>query len=382
MQNLKQGRFAKMKVPFADITRDEGETFIEEENVETRIMRNIQEVIKKKNFVLGDYVEKFEKAFADYCGVKHCIGVANGLSALELALMGMGVGKGHQVITAANTFNATAAAIVKTGAELILVDANPDNYNLDLEKAKGLRDSAGIIIPVHLYGQTVNTPELKLSGFKIIEDACQAHGALFNQIRAGNLGEAGCFSFYPGKNLGAYGDGGAVVTNNDDLAEFLRKTRNYGQTRKYQHDERPDNSRLDTIQAAVLIEKLKVLDRWNEMRMNNADVYREELKDIDEMKTPTERIRGEHVYHLFVVRAKNRDELARYLGERGVQTGLHYPVPIHEQPCFSRELGDLRGKFPITELLSKEILTLPMFPTMRREEIKYVADCIKTFYAQ
>lgn len=373
-----------MKVPFADISRDERETLIDGESVESRIKRNIWEVIEKKNFVLGDYVEKFEKNFAEYCGTKHCISVANGLSALELVLIGAGVKPYDEVITVANTFNATVGAIAKLGAVPVLVDANESDYNINPQLvAEAVTSKTKIILPVHLYGQTIEMNRLKgiADNIPIIEDACQAHGAKFNEQRAGNLGLAGCFSFYPGKNLGGYGDGGAITTNNDELANFLRKTRNYGQTKKYCHDIRPDNSRLDTIQAAVLIEKLKVLDEWNSMRANNAEQYRQQLNNVVEIKLPTERKKGEHVYHLFVIQARDRDGLGKFLENKQIQTGLHYPIPIHKQKCFEK-LNYQTGCFPISEKLAGEIITLPMFPTMRKEEIKYTADSIKEFYSR
>jgi len=372
-----------MKVPFANLTRDEQETFFEGDSVEERIRKNVNDVMNRKNFILGDYVEKFEKTFAEYCGVKHCIGVSSGLSALELALIGIGVNEGQEVISVANTFNATIAAILKVGAKPILVDSSPSNYNINIDEVKSkITSKTRAIIPVHLYGQIVEMDKLKESvgDIPIIEDACQSHGAFYNGKRAGSFGVAGCFSFYPGKNLGAYGDGGAITTNDDKLAEFLRKTRNYGQSKKYCHDERPDNSRLDTIQAAVLIEKLKVLDQWNERRAENSHLYREMLEGIDEIKLPNERRKGEHVYHLFAIHAEKRDELEKDLEEKGIQVGKHYPIPIHLQPCFN-DLGYKEGDFPITEKLSKEILSLPMFPSLKEEEIDYISNKIKEFYS-
>jgi len=371
-----------MKVSFANITRDEKETLIEGESVESRIRKNVLDVMNRKNFVLGDYVEEFEKAFAEYCGVKHCIGVANGLSALELALISLGIGSGDEVITVANTFNATAGAIAKTGATPVLVDADYGNYNLDIEKVfEAITRSTRAIIPVHLYGQIVEMDKLKkaVNGTPIIEDTCQAHGAKLNGKRAGSFGIAGCFSFYPGKNLGAYGDGGAITTNENGIAEFLRKTRNYGQAKKYFHEIRPDNSRLDTIQAAVLIEKLKALDTWNEMRAKNAARYRHELAGVGDIELPSERNPGEHVYHLFVIKTSKREALEKNFKENGIDSGLHYPVPIHLQNCFFW-LKYKQGNFPVSEKLADNILTLPMFPTMREEELSYVSDKIKDFY--
>lgn len=371
-----------MKIPFGNIKKDEKETFFEGESVESRIKRNVLDVVERKNFVLGDYVEKFEKAFADYCGVKHCIGVSNGLSALELSLIAMGICRGDEVITVANTFNATVGAIMKTGAMPVLVDSDEKDFNIDINKmGNAITSRTKAIMPVHLYGQAVEMNRLieAAKGIPIVEDACQAHGTLFAGKRAGSFGSAGCFSFYPGKNLGCYGDGGAIVTDSDGLAEFLRKTRNYGQTKKYCHDIRPDNSRLDTIQAAVLLEKLKVLDEWNSLRIKNAETYRKNLAGVEQIELPTERNTGEHIYHLFVIKTDDRDNLARYLGEKGIDTGLHYPVPIHLQKCFFG-LGYREGDFPVSEKLAGKILTLPMFPTLRTNEIEHIAGNIKEFY--
>ncbi len=375
-----------MNVPFGDLKRDKLETYINDKTIDQIIKENIIQVIDKNDFILGKYVTDFENAFAEYCGVKHCVGVSNGLSALELALIGAGVGKDDEVITVANTFNATAGAILKTGAKVVLVDADEKDFNLDINQVKDkITSKTKVIMPVHLYGQTVDMDSLidirDINGINIIEDACQSHGSKYQGERAGSFGLAGCFSFYPGKNLGAYGDGGAIVTNDDNLASFLRKTRNYGQEKKYLHNTRADNSRLDTIQAAVLLPKLQVLDKWNGMRADNAKLYKECLNDVEEIQLPSQRKEGEHIYHLFVIKAQRRDELYKHLDEeKDIQVGLHYPVPIHLQPCFSSS-GYKEGDFPVSERLSKSILTLPMFPTLREEEIKYIGDSIKEFYA-
>lgn len=373
-----------MKVPFANLSRDEGDTLIEGTSVADRIEANIRDVCKRKNFVLGDYVQNFEKEFAKFCGVNHCVGVANGLCALEIALIASGVGTGDEVITVANTFNATVGAILKTGAQPILIDASEKDFNMDLNQVqKAITSKTKAIIPVHLYGQIIEMSKLmEIAGnIPVIEDACQAHGATYNLRKAGSFGLAGCFSFYPGKNLGGYGDGGAIVTDSKIIEEFARKTRNYGQSQKYHHEIRPDNSRLDTIQAAVLIEKLKVLDKWNSMRAENAELYRANLEGVKEIILPSERENGQHVYHLFVIKTNRREELEEHLKERGIDSGLHYPIPIHLQECFA-QLGYKEGDFPISESLSKRILTLPLFPTMQEEEIKYVSNAIKDFYSK
>ena len=372
-----------MKVPFADLTRDEKETFIEGTSLEQRIKWAIFNVIDKKAFILGEHVASFENSFAEFCGVKYCIGVSDGLSALELSLISKGIGSGDEVITVANTFNATVGGILKTGAKPVLVDASNSDFNIDINKiSEKISKNTKAIIPVHLYGQSSNMNPLwelaERNNLSIIEDACQAHGATFEGKRVGSLGKAGCFSFYPGKNLGSYGDGGAVVTNDSDVADFIRKTRNYGQSKKYFHDIRPDNARLDAIQAVVLSEKLKVLDKWNAMRSDNARIYRDNLNEVNDIELPSERKSGEHVYHLYVIKSDKRDELEKYLESRGITTGLHYPVPIHLQKCFAH-IGYKEGDFPVSEHLSKKVLTLPMFPTMRKEEITYITDSIKEF---
>lgn len=373
-------------VPFANFTRDLTETEIDGVTVDSLIRTNVDRVLTKNDYVLGGFVGEFEKAFAGYCGVKHCVGVGSGLSALELSLRALDVGLDDEVITVANTFNATVAAIAKVGAKTVLVEPSQRDFNMDIGAVKSaITAKTKVVLPVHLYGQTVDMDDLLALAAEhnllVLEDACQSHGSLYAGRRAGSFGNAGCFSFYPGKNLGGIGDGGAIITDDDSLASKLRKIRNYGQTKKYLHDELPDNSRLDTIQAAALLEKLKVLDKWNGMRADNAEVYREELSSLAEVGLPTERARGEHIYHLFVIRTGQRDPLADYLAARGIQSGVHYPVPIHLQPCFE-DLGYVKGDFPLSEQICDTILTLPMFPTLRREEIKYVAACMKDFFAR
>jgi len=372
-----------MKVPFCDLTRDERETFIDGKNVEEIINENIMKAREKKDYVLGGFTREFEENFAKYCGTKYCIGVGSGLAGLELSLRSLGIGQNEndEVITVANTFNATAAAINKVGANVVLADCGED-YNIDVERVeKEISRRTKAIMPVHLYGKIADVKGLEKFGVPIIEDACQAHGAIFENQRAGSFGVAGAFSFYPGKNLGGIGDGGAIVTNEEGLNNFLREARNYGQIEKYNHATFPDNSRLDNIQAAALVPKLGVLDEWNGKRMKNALQYYENLSEVDEILIPEKNFEKEHVYHLYVIQSQERDELSKYLNESGIQTGLHYPIPIHLQKSFA-ENGYRKGDFPNSERLSERILSLPMFPTLKNEEINYVSNKIKEFYSK
>lgn len=341
----------------------------------------IKRVIDNTAFILGDEVEAFEKEFAQYCGVKYCVGVDSGTSALSLALKSLGIGEGDEVITVPNTFIATTLAISSVGADVKFVDIDPDTYNIDVNKLKeAISDKTKAIIPVHLFGQAADMDEIlefaKENNLKVIEDACQAHGAEYKGKKAGSMGDVACFSFYPGKNLGAYGDGGALVTNDEEIKEKLIALRNYGSKIKYHHPLKGFNNRLDGIQAAVLRVKLKQLDEWNEKRWKNAQLYSELLKDSVEV--PVEKEGYKHVYHLYVIKSKERDRLGEFLGNKGISTGIHYPVPIHLQKAYE-DLGLDKGSFPVTEKCSEEMLSLPMFAELSEEEIKYIAESIKEF---
>ncbi|MBM4043688.1 MAG: DegT/DnrJ/EryC1/StrS family aminotransferase [Planctomycetes bacterium] len=342
----------------------------------------VTSVMKRSDFILGEDVSLFEKEFAAFCGVRHAIGVASGTDALYLSLMACGVGPGDEVITVANTFIATVLAISFVGAKPVLVDIDPTTYNMDVGKVSAaITSKTKAIMPVHLYGQAVDMDAVlqvaKAKGLKVVEDACQAHGTIYKLKAAGAMGEVGCFSFYPGKNLGAYGDGGMAVTNSDELANRLRMLRNYGQRVKYYHDFKGLNSRLDTIQAAILRVKLKRLATWNDMRRRHALSYNRALQGA-EVVTPAEASYGKHIYHLYVVRSKKRDELKKHLESRGVSVGIHYPVPIHLQSAY-RDLGYPQGSFPVTEQYAQEILSLPMFPELTDEQIAFVSQAIKEF---
>ncbi len=346
------------------------------------INRAISAVVSEGDFILGEQVGQFEDAFAEACQVNYAVGVDSGTSALELALRAFDIGPGDQVVTAANTFIATALAISYTGATPVLVDVDPRTFNMDpalLEDAITERTKA--VIPVHLYGQPADMDSVmqiaRRHRLVVIEDACQAHGATYKGKRVGSIGDAAAFSFYPAKNLGAYGDGGAVVTNDEQIAESVRMLRNYGQSKKYVHLLRGYNRRLDTLQAAVLHAKLKCLDDWNAARREHAHLYGELLAGAD-VVPPIPADYAEPVWHLYVIRTRDRDGLRQHLKEQGISTGVHYPVPIHLQKAYS-DLGYGPGSFPITEQASRDVLSLPMYAELSDQQIEYVANAIKQF---
>jgi dTDP-4-amino-4,6-dideoxygalactose transaminase len=351
--------------------------------IKPEIDRAIEGVITNTAFVLGKAVEEFEKKFASYCEVKHCLGVNSGTSALIMVLQALGIGEGDEVITTPNTFIATAEAISQVGAKPVFVDILENSYNLDptiLEKAITRKTRA--IIPVHLYGQTADMdPILKIAEknkIAVIEDSCQSHGARYNGKNAGSLALAGCFSFYPGKNLGAYGEGGAVTTNSDEIAQKIKMLRDHGSAKKFYHEYIGNNCRLEGIQGAVLSVKLNHLDDWNEKRRKNADLYRRYLKGTG-VVLPEEMPYARHVYHIFCIRVKERERLIDFLKQKSIYTNIHYPIPIHLQNAYSF-LGYKKGSFPVTERCVDEILSLPMFAELTEEQIKYTADSIKEFY--
>ncbi|MCP5099454.1 MAG: DegT/DnrJ/EryC1/StrS family aminotransferase, partial [Chloroflexi bacterium] len=343
----------------------------------------IHRVLDKGDYVLGQAVREFEKDFAAYCEAEFAIGVDSGYSALELAMVALGIGAGDEVITQANTFMATALAIHNIGAKPVLVDIDPDTYLLDpslIEAA--ITPATKAIMPVHLYGQPSDMgPIMAIAekhGLLVVEDAAQAHGSRYNGKRIGGIGHAAGFSFYPGKNLGAYGDGGAVVTNDPDVAEKIVMLRNLGMKVKYHHEIKGFNNRLDTVQAAVLGVKLRHLDGWNVGRRQVAAWYEEELAGTP-VVTPKVADNVEHVYHLYVVRVPgNRETLMASLQEAGIASGLHYPIPIHCQPAFA-ELDYEEGDFPITEAYSSSILSLPIFAELAHENVVKICDHIKQF---
>ncbi|AWX58576.1 DegT/DnrJ/EryC1/StrS family aminotransferase [Brevibacillus brevis] len=348
---------------------------------EMEIEREIKKVISSGWYVLGEEVRLFEREFADFCGSKYCIGVANGLDALTLILRAYGIGYGDEVIVPANTFIATVLAVSAVGAKPILVEPDPKSYNIDPDQiVNNITPQTKAIIPVHLYGQLAEMEQIlqiaKTYGLKVIEDAAQAHGAKIKEIRAGSFGDAGAFSFYPGKNLGALGDGGAITTSDDSLAEKIRILRNYGSIKKYENIEKGVNSRLDEIQAAILRIKLRNLDSDNELRKNVAKCYLDNIHNPQVILPNIVRDDRSHVWHLFVVRSKRRDQLRSYLMENGVETLIHYPIPPHKQLAYS-DLNHM--ELTITEEIHKEILSLPISPIMNKEDIEKVIYLVNHF---
>jgi dTDP-4-amino-4,6-dideoxygalactose transaminase len=340
------------------------------------IDRAIQQVLDESQYILGPAVSAFERDFAAFCTTAEAIGVNSGTSALHLALLAAGVGPGDEVITVPFTFVATVASIEYAGARPVLVDVEPDYWTMDparLEAAITPRTKA--IVPVHLYGQPADMdPILAIAekhGLTVIEDACQAHGSEYQGRRCGSMGRLGCFSFYPGKNLGAYGEGGAVVTNDAALATRIRLLRAWGEETRYEHKYRAFNYRMDGIQGAVLGVKLKRLEAWTSARRHRAQVYAQRLADTPAM-VPVERAGARHVYHVYVVRLGERDAWRSRLGDAGVQTGVHYPIPVHLQPAY-RDLGYDAGSFPVAERAAAEVLSLPMFPELTDEQIDTIA---------
>jgi dTDP-4-amino-4,6-dideoxygalactose transaminase len=365
-----------MNIPFVDLKA-------QYESIGDEVKEAMAAVIANTDFVLGKDVTLFEQEFAAYCETRFAIGLDSGLSALELALRAYDIGEGDEVITVSHTFIATVSAISATGAQPVLIDIDSQTYNIDparIEQAITPRTRA--IIPVHLYGQPADMdPILEIArrhNLLVIEDACQSHGARYNGKRVGGLGDAGCFSFYPGKNLGAYGDAGMLVTNDEAVAERVRMLRNYGQQEKYHHVFKAFNRRLDTLQAAVLRVKLRRLDQWNESRQRAARRYNELLKDVPGVTTPPAMSNVSHVYHLYVIQHSERDDLMSYLKGRGVSPNLHYPLPVHLQPCYE-DLGLGQGSLPITEAAAENVLSLPMYPELTDDQIGYVCEQLRSF---
>lgn len=345
-------------------------------------MPAVENVFQRSAFILGEEGEAFEESFAEFCGARECVGVASGCDALLWAIKACGIGPGDEIITVANTYIATALAISAAGATPVLVDCLEDSYEIDPEMVrKAVTRKTRAILPVHLYGQAADMdPLLEIAKQKhllVIEDAAQAHGATYKGRTCGTLGDVGCFSFYPGKNLGAYGDGGAIVTNNHEIAEKVRMFRNYGQSKKYYHDVVGWNSRLDTVQAAILSVKLKHLDSWNDARRRHANSYRKKLQGLP-LILPAEMPGNRAIYHLFVILVERRDELLEFLKKKGISCGIHYPVPIHLQKAYSH-LGLKEGSFPVTERTARHLLSLPMYPELTEEQIDYTCSCTREF---
>jgi dTDP-4-amino-4,6-dideoxygalactose transaminase len=362
-----------MKVPFLDLKAHHAPLIEQFDSA-------IRDVIKSSAFAGGPFVEKFEEEFASFCGSPYAIGVGNGTDALWLTLLALGIGEGDEVITVPNTFIATAEAITYCRARPVFVDVNQDTFTMNpAELEKSLTEKTKAIIPVHLFGQHADMdPILEIArayGLFVIEDAAQAHAAEYKGRRAGTMGDAGCFSFYPGKNLGAFGEAGAVVTNDPELRRQMQMLRDHGQSRKYYHSLMGWNCRMDGIQAAVLSVKLRHLYEANSLRRKHASAYNQALAGIDDLLTPFEAKYARHVYHVYAIRVQERDSVLRNLQEKGVGCAVHYPVPIHLQEA-CRNLGYAKGAFPITENLADEFVSLPMFPELTEEQIEYVARCV------
>lgn len=361
------------KIPFLDLR----ESYLE---LKSEFDSTYQRVMNSGWYIQGEEIKSFESEFADYCNVKHCIGVGNGLDALHLILRAMDIGKGDEVIVPSNTFIATWLAVSYAGATPVPIEPDEATYNIDPERIEAaITEKTKAIMPVHLYGQPADMdPILKIAGryhLKVIEDAAQAHGARYKGKRTGGLGDAAGFSFYPGKNLGAFGDGGAVTTNDDNLAERVRSLRNYGSQIKYQHKIKGFNSRLDELQAVFLRVKLRKLNDWNKRRQKIAELYLKGLGDLSDLTLPYVTDWAEPVWHLFVIRTTKRDQLQKHLEENGIQTLIHYPVPPHKQGAY-KEMNNL--KLPLSEKIHRQVLSLPISPTISEEDISRVVKAIKT----
>ncbi|HPE06939.1 MAG TPA: DegT/DnrJ/EryC1/StrS family aminotransferase [Smithellaceae bacterium] len=367
-----------MNVPFLDLKA-------QYKTIKDEIHAAINDVIENTAFAGGPFVAKFEQEFAKFCNCKHAIGVGNGTDALWMSLVALGIGAGDEVITTPNTFIATAEAISLAGATPVFVDVEEKTHNVNpslIEAAITKKTKA--IIPVHLFGQMADMePILTISnkyGLYVVEDACQAHGAEYKGKKAGSMGTTGCFSFYPGKNLGAYGEGGAVVTNDDALASKMKMFRDHGQAKKYYHDIIGWNARLDGIQGAILNVKLKYLPAWNDARRKHAQDYTTGLSAVKDVIVPREADYARHVYHIYAIRVQDRDKLMAYLGEKGISCGIHYPVPVHLQTAYSF-LRKGEGSFPVAEKCASQYISLPMFAELTNEQVAYVVEQIKGYYA-
>ncbi len=362
-----------MPIPFLDLKAQYAA-------IKQEIDPAIQGILDSCAFAGGPAVESFEKAFALYCGVKHCIAVGNGTSALELILRGYDIGAGDEVITVANSFFASAEAISNANAVPVLVDCREDDALIDVSKIEtAITTKTKAIIPVHLYGQCADMDAVKAIAQKhnliVIEDACQAHGSEYKGKKAGSLADAAAFSFYPGKNLGAYGEGGAVTTDDDAIAKKIRMLRDHGMQEKYKHAVVGRNERMDGIQGAVLDVKLKHLESWNEKRRSHAALYRKLLAENPAVKLFTAHEDRLHNYHLFVIRVKNRDTVQRKLKDKGIATGIHYPIPIHLQEAYAGKWK--KGDFPVAEAMALELLSLPMYAELTETQVRKVCDALK-----
>lgn len=364
-------------IPFLDIKA-------QYQSIKGEIDAAVLGVLASGQYVLGEEVLRFEQEFADYCNVKHAIAVNTGTSALHLALLAAGIGPGDEVITVPFTFVATVSAICYAGARPVFVDVEPVTLTMDPAEIEAkITSRTKAIIPVHLYGQMAEMDAIKAiadrHGIPVIEDACQAHGALYKGRRAGSIGVSGCFSFYPGKNLGACGEGGLVVTDNDDHAKTMRMLRDWGQEQRYHHLLKGFNYRMDAIQGAILRVKLRHLEDWTEARRAHARRYSSLLAGLAHLKLPVETADRRHVYHVYAVRSADREGLQRMLSAEGIPSGLHYPIPVHLQKAHA-DLGYRAGDFPVSEAAAREVLSLPIYPEMPSRHIDQVAAALEYAY--
>jgi dTDP-4-amino-4,6-dideoxygalactose transaminase len=351
--------------------------------IRDEVMREVERVIESQRFILGEDVERFERNFAAYSGAAHAVGCASGTDALELAMLALDIGPGDEVLTVPYSFFATAGAILSVGAKPVFVDVEPETFNLDvtkLEAALAAHPKVKAILPVHLYGGCADMDAILAAAgpIPVIEDAAQSHGAEYKGRRAGSMGRIGCFSFFPTKNLGAFGDGGMLTTSDESIARKLRALRVHGSIAKYIHQWAGKNSRLDTLQAAVLNVKLRYLDEWSAGRQCNAALYHACLATSDVILPKPAPYQTRHIYNQFVIRVKERDPLRAWLAEQGVGTEIYYPCPLHLQPAL-KGCGFKEGHFPVSEQLSKETLALPIFAEAAEEEIRAVAELIVAF---
>ncbi len=364
-----------MRVPFLDLKA-------QYETIKGEVYVALQQVIDRTAFAGGPFVADFEKEFAAFCGTQHAAAVGSGTDALWLSLLAIGIGPGDEVITVSNTFIATAEAISFCGAKPVFVDVDAKTYTMDPSRLHAaITPRTKAIIPVHLFGQTADMdPILAIArerGLSVIEDACQAHGAEYKGRKAGSMGRTGCFSFYPGKNLGAYGEGGAIVTNDPELDQRVRMLRDHGQAKKYHHALIGWNARMDGFQGAVLGVKLKYLPDWNAARRANAARYSRLLSGVPGVVVPEEAAYATHVYHVYAIRVPNRDDVISALAAKDIHCGIHYPIPLHLQEAY-KSLGLGRGSFPVAELAASEFVSLPMYPELSPEQIEWVAAALRT----
>ncbi len=356
-------------IPFLELKR-------QYQSIKAEVDSAIEGTFEKGNFVLGEKVESFEKAFAKYCNAKHCVSVGSGTDALNISMMALGIKRDDEVVMPSHTFIATAFAAANVGAKPVFADIDEKTFNISASEVKNsITAKTRAVLPVHLYGQYCDMEAIKdaAKNLKIIEDCSQSHGAEYKGKRK-VFGDVACYSFYPTKNLGCYGDGGAVVTNDDAVADKLRLLRNYGQRKKYEHETFGYNTRLDELQAAILLVKLKHLDAWNEKRRKLASLYNELLGSS--VKTPFEADYAKHVYYIYGVRSKKRDALQSHLEKKGIKTLIHYPIPVHKQKVFSSCNSQ---RLEVTERVASEILSLPMFPELTETEVKEVAAAVNSF---